>query len=198
METTQLFKSEKRKGSSNKQTESERQKWVSEIADKYYTISNVPLSIQILTIAGQFDKISADTVARELIQRNDIDPLKQQTFALTIDQKHQIKIYMNRLPNDPILHPEFISYRKWTVANSSVGWVSPFPSGAILNKIDIKSKKIPKYKFKFDKNILVIVINGLVGSGMFDDVPENMQVPDNGFSSIYIAHYPKKVTKIWP
>lgn len=191
LEITQLFKEEGMKGSKSKQTESERQKWLSEIADKYYTFSNVPLSVKIIIKSDKLD-ISTDCVASELVRKNSSDILELQQFEVC-----HVKIHMRRLPQDSEKYPEFINYRRWTMVNNHVGGVSRLKEEDVLQKINKKIRKLPKYKTKFNENILLIVIDSTVGSGMFRDIPHSICVPENDFSSIYVALYPKGIKEIW-
>jgi len=196
LEVTKLFKNEGRKGSPNRRNEKEHDKWLNDIADKYYALSSVPLSVKIL-IKSSERHIRADRVASELAQRNNADILELQKFEVCTENRQHIKIHMRRLTQDFENHPEFRGYRRWTVVNNHAGWVLPLQEQDVLNKIKEKTRRLPEYKKKFNKNILLIVIDHTVESGMFHDIPDKISVPDNDFSSIFVALYPQKIKEIW-
>jgi hypothetical protein len=190
LEVTSLFRDENRKGSPIKRNESIRGKWLSEVSEKYYEKSQLPLSVKILIKSGKLE-CDPNALAHELAQRSNLEIYEKTEFEFTAAANCKLKMWIVRLPD------KFKRCNLWTFIDNHIGFSREIDEAVILNKVKKKAAKLPKYKERYSKIVLLIVLDRTYESGMFHQITEELVLPDCGFSSVYLALYPENYIKIY-
>lgn len=107
LEVTNLYKDERRKGSQKKRNEAYRNTWLSKVSEKYYEISEQPLSVQVLISIGELDG-DPEALSYELAQRNTPEVWERTEFEFKQTDKCKLKIFFVRLPKYKEKYKEII------------------------------------------------------------------------------------------
>jgi len=190
LEVTQLFKDEGPEGSPYKIREQRKSLYLSKVAATYYAMGGKSLYVQANMSSWSLDEKLIPHMARRLVRRRP-EPRSRSVFEVrTRHYRNIAKLYLTALEG------EAGNYSRWTCVENSVGTVRPVQEEVLLGKIEAKAAKLPEYQRAAAKTILLIVAEGARDSGMFYFGGDTPQLPNLGFSEVYLLLSPHGARRI--
>ncbi len=178
LEVRDVFKDEKvGKGSRLKRNENENSKLLKKLADYYYRISEIPLSVRLV---GNFRESDIEYIAN--MMKEEIN-LAEDMQTIRYECRPLNTFYITRLPK------KFESYNIWRNVSDSTSWVSQLSMGIINDAIAAKAEKLVKYRKNICDVRLLLVLDGLKSSGMIR-IPNVEGLSGLGFEKVYLFAYP--------
>ena len=185
IEVTELFKSTGRKGSENKAHEKQNQKYLSSLATYYYDMGGFPIRLQLHVV----DNISRYNVSDIVIKlKNSVSNLQDWGIA-EIQLEDGIVANIRRLPESAL------KYTRWNIVSDHVGYSYPITLEMLQRTIAPKYDKVVNYKLAAKRIILVVYADRTWNSGLVN-IQGKMEIPTNGFDSIYLYFHPECTIKI--
>lgn len=182
LEVCEIFTGPKnKKGSRKKAKESDTQKAVNALRQKYEANTNIPLVVKL--VGDMCAENMADVVPVLLAMGLSNKPYGHQT-CVDVDKGHaRLRVYVTRALQ-----------ANWFSVNDQVGWVNTKPIDDIVREIEEKSKKLPAYKecAGLDDIRLLIVANRTMNSGkLILEEPPALNL--RGFQFVYFFSYPEPI-----
>lgn len=182
LEHTQVFRDQGKGGSQLRGTESDRGRYVARLADAYYGRGGLPLMVQARLV--NYEDIDIERLSGRLVRRRPAESMSRFEFA-----KGQSKFSLVALPD------AFPGYRAWQAVNNSVGWVDQLSTDALEAVIAKKVAKLPRYRGKFDRVELLLVVDVTKNSGMVR-WPSDAPLPAApGFDEVRLYYYPERASR---
>ena len=184
LEVRSIFKDEFESGSALRKKESFRNSCLKDLAEKYYEITDIPISLKI---NGDIGKEHIGNISEFL--KTNVAGLEEKEQLNVVYKESGVKFYLQRLPND------FGQYSWWLNVSDYVGWVSKFKNEILENAISSKEKKIEKYRKNISDIRLLLVLNVVKNSGRAE-IDEFLNELKSEFREMYIMMYPEKIYKV--
>ena len=162
-------------GSSAKKLESDQQRLIQIISTTYYKNQYAPLHVQF---AGTIAKHDVKNIVEILAKSRPKYFGPESLLEFEKVSVGELVLYLKPLP------PSFEKYSRWISVSSRVGWVSEISSSSLQSAVDSKAAKLPSYKVKYEKNVLLLVADRTYNSGrLAGSCPIKLLNP--GFHKIY-------------
>jgi hypothetical protein len=171
-----------RAGSKMKEAEAKTQQAVNALRHEYETKQNIPLSLKFVgdMCAENMATVVPALVAEDLASK----PVGHHVVIDADKGSARLRVHVTRaLQSD------------WFSVNDRVGWLDCYPIDRIVEEIEKKSKKLPRYReyAGLDDIRLLIVANRIMNSGKLS-LQELPALDTLGFQVVYFFSYPECVT----
>lgn len=181
LEVREIFPDESFKGSKKRRDEASNVRVITEISEKYYALSEVPIRVKFIgSVSDQ------ELIVNKLVSAS--STLKD-SEQVRLELAPECVLYITKL------HLSFKNYNRWVYVSDQVGWVSNLDAGFIQEKIDEKSAKLVKYIKNINDVRLLLVCNRELNSGKFVCSPEGL-INLAGFKEVYFLSYPELACKL--
>lgn len=187
VEVTELLKDEEpHVGSIAKLGEKRRARWLREVADEYYSAGGQPVLVKALWADGLEVLPSPDLASRFIHTRESLsDWMRAQMFISPAES-----YYLTALPEAAG------EYSRWSCIGDIVGWIRPVSEGELATKIRSKSAKLPAYRRKVDRMVLLIVADRLTNAGRWCLTPSFTPIDGGGFDEVHLLLHPEETHRI--
>jgi hypothetical protein len=92
--------------------------------------------------------------------------------------RSELTIFMRALPDT------FGHYTEWQWVSDAIGWVRNVDAETISDRVRKKASKLPQYRQKVNRVLLLIVADRTRASGMFT-FPDTVTVQSAGFDEVH-------------
>jgi hypothetical protein len=181
LEIRKVFKDEKKGGSPSRTGESSRKKQLQCSATEYYKAFSCSVKVQLNGDPGnpcELAKIIGDEAKKLGVWEQ-----------VKVHLSNHRWMYVRRLPD------EFQQYKKWVLLSDAVGWVGILSSKDLQKAIDMKAKKLPRYRRNVEQVRLLLVCDHFQNSGK-TSFTETEKLNKKEFDRIYFMSYPDKIIEL--
>jgi len=168
-----------KKGAVERAKESANHKWLTAIRRRYEAAGGVGLHVRY---HGAVDKAAADELLQALLDAR-LETVSQFARLDRFELTHG-KAYVHTTPNV-----------YWMMLDDRVGWVSQ-DGGYLQREIDLKAKKLAKYRAVCADIRLLVVANRIYNSGKLQ-LEDDFRPDLRGFDAVYFFSYPSSLTAFY-
>jgi hypothetical protein len=184
LEIVNLYKNEREHGSLLRMQEGRRNDDLNKIRKSYYASSGKPALVRaILPDCGLDDSCIPAVVKRIRMARPAIS-FEQKRFQLQVGGGLIVTLYVTALPD------EVGAYDRWLCVNNTTGWRRMVSNEELSAKITKKAQRLEAYSKVAKRTILLIVVERMQDSGMFDYIRGTALLPTQGFSEVHFLMHP--------
>jgi len=178
--------------SKQREAESLRLSWMDQFSREYYDGGGLPAQVQVQFEPSFFERVRGK-IPPELRQRL-LERLRARvrrmapraTLTSRVRDRKQgllATMWVMALPTS------LGRYRRWTLMNDAMAFVRGLARQHIQDIVVEKAQKLPLYRQRVPRVMLLIVADGFLASGLVRY--EGGQVDAQGFEAVYLLLYPK-------
>ena len=163
-----------------KRGESETQRRIDALRQRYEAINRIPLDVKIV---GHISSADFETIVSALVDADFANrPISTQ---VTLHTRSALRVYATK------------AFRPcWYSVSDRTGWVDRWPSAKIAEAIEKKAKELDRYRMAAGPDIrLLVVANRMHNSGKLM-LEGPIQLSHGGFQRVYFFSYPESVAII--
>lgn len=166
-----------RDGSAMKEEESKTQRNVDDLRRQYEAVTNIPLTVRLVgdMCAEKMTKSIPDLIAEELSTK----PIGHKVI---VEEGNGFRAYVTRTLR-----------ANWFSMNHRVGWVDREPIRRIVDTIQKKSRKLPRYIETAGPDVRLLIVSDRIYNSGKMMLEERAALDLRGFQLVYFFSYPESV-----